>query len=78
MINTRTVEVDFAGVTKKQEVHTRLATALGFPDYYGKNWDAFWDCITSLDATPQKIRVSGLRSLMAELPREATLLKKCL
>ena len=27
------------------ELHERIKIALDFPDYYGKNWDAFWDCI---------------------------------
>ena len=30
------------------EVHERIKEAFGFPDYYGKNWDAMWDCIDFL------------------------------
>lgn len=26
-----------------------IGVAFKFPDYYGNNWDAFWDCITDLD-----------------------------
>lgn len=26
-----------------------LGQALDFPDYYGQNWDAAWDCLTELD-----------------------------
>lgn len=26
-----------------------LGEALDFPDYYGRNWDAAWDCLTELD-----------------------------
>lgn len=26
-----------------------LGTTLAFPDYYGQNWDAAWDCLTELD-----------------------------
>lgn len=25
--------------------HSKLKTIFDFPDYYGKNLDAFWDCI---------------------------------
>ena len=25
------------------EMHERIKTALQFPPYYGRNWDAFWD-----------------------------------
>ena len=27
------------------ELHQRIQEALDFPDFYGKNLDAFWDCI---------------------------------
>jgi hypothetical protein len=26
-----------------------LGEGLAFPDYYGQNWDAAWDCLTELD-----------------------------
>lgn len=78
MTPSRTVEVDVAGLTKEEAVHERLAVAFGFPSYYGKNWDAFWDCVSTLNPMPQKIRIRGLESLANSLPREAALLKKCL
>ena len=28
------------------EIHERIQTALQFPPYYGRNWDAFWDSLT--------------------------------
>ena len=28
------------------EMHERIKTALQFPPYYGRNWDAFWDSLT--------------------------------
>ena len=27
------------------ELHERIRIALDFPEWYGKNWDAFWDMI---------------------------------
>ena len=41
MTALRTVEIDLGGASTKEEVHNRIAQALGFPDYYGRNWDAF-------------------------------------
>jgi ribonuclease inhibitor len=72
-----TVEVDISGLTKKSALHEHLAAVFGFPDYYGKNWDAFWDCVTTLDPMPGKIRIIGMKSLARVLPDEATHLKKC-
>jgi hypothetical protein len=31
----------------ERTVSAKLSDALGFPDFYGRNWDAFWDSITS-------------------------------
>ncbi len=71
------VEVDLGGVTRKEEIHDRFAAALGFPSYYGKNWDAFWDCVTTLDPMPQRIRIKGVSALAGMLPGEVDHLKRC-
>ncbi len=73
-----TVDLNVAGLTNSEEVHARLAAAFSFPDYYGANWDAFWDCVSTLDPIPQKIEIHGMESLSVNLPRDATILKKCL
>lgn len=31
-----------------------LSEELDFPDYFGHNWDALWDCITDLEWIDQK------------------------
>lgn len=33
----------------KQRGHDYLAEALDFPEYYGKNLDALYDCLTQID-----------------------------
>jgi RNAse (barnase) inhibitor barstar len=33
---------------RPDEFHDQLATALNFPDYYGRNWDATHDCFRDL------------------------------
>ncbi|MBQ8163782.1 MAG: barstar family protein [Clostridia bacterium] len=40
--------IDFTMVSSWRDIHTILAREFDFPDYYGRNWDAFWDCITDL------------------------------
>jgi len=73
-----TVDVDLTAAGQQDEVHEQLALALGFPDCYGKNWDAFLDCITTLEAMPRKIRITGMKSLAGAFPLEAALLRKSL
>lgn len=38
--------IDLTGCKYVDELHQRIQDALNFPDYYGKNLDAFWDCIS--------------------------------
>ncbi|GAB3697911.1 barstar family protein [Mariniluteicoccus flavus] len=42
----RTGVVEGAGT--KPEVLAAIGRALSFPDYYGRNLDALWDCLTDL------------------------------
>lgn len=37
------------GILIKEKGHDYIAEALDFPDYYGKNLDALYDCLTEID-----------------------------
>ena len=37
-----------ASTQGKQELLTRFAQGLSFPDYFGRNWDALIDCLSDL------------------------------
>ncbi|MBR6709061.1 MAG: barstar family protein [Clostridia bacterium] len=52
--------IDFSGVTQYAEIHTTIREALDWPDYYGGNWDAFWDCLTDMIGRPIYIEIIGL------------------
>ncbi len=34
--------------TRKRALMQRIAAALGFPDWFGENWDALEDCLTDM------------------------------
>jgi hypothetical protein len=44
--------IDLAGCSDKAEFLVRVAAALGFPAWFGHNWDAFFDCLTDLSWRP--------------------------
>ena len=48
------------------ELHQRFQDALDFPDYYGKNLDAFWDCINR-DCDVDFVTIVGSKSIADEL-----------
>lgn len=36
-------------IEKKDQFLNHAAVAMKFPDHFGKNWDAFYDCLTDLE-----------------------------
>jgi RNAse (barnase) inhibitor barstar len=52
--------IDFSNVEHYLEMHKTIGEALDFPEYYGCNWDAFWDCLTDLLGRPIHIEIIGL------------------
>ena len=69
--------LDVGAITSTEALHKFLFNAFSFPDYYGNNWDAFDECIGEIQM-PAVIDVSGLFVLRTRLPRDASLLMKCL
>ncbi len=43
------VTVDTSRITDWDSFHTVFAEAFGFPDFYGRNMDAWIDCLTCID-----------------------------
>ena len=44
-MSKKTAVLDLTDCKCLSELHSRIKEALNFPDYYGGNWSAFWDCI---------------------------------
>ena len=43
------VRIDARRIVDSDSFHDVFAEAFGFPDFYGRNMDAWIDCLTSLD-----------------------------
>ncbi len=69
--------LDVSEVATSRQLHETLAEQLGFPDYYGHNWDAFWDVLHDVEM-PRHLVFSGWGALKERLPRDAALLRECL
>ncbi|KAA0980600.1 barstar family protein [Pseudomonas sp. ANT_J28] len=78
MTRIQVVGIELGEVTSSRELHSTLRDALGFPGWYGCNWDAFWDAITGLVQMPAQLKISGWVNLSKRLPRDAELMQKCL
>jgi RNAse (barnase) inhibitor barstar len=58
--------LDLSNCKYALEMHERFKTALNFPEHYGRNWDAFWDCIMC-DSSVEYIEIYGENSIANEL-----------
>jgi RNAse (barnase) inhibitor barstar len=75
-MDSEIIDVDLRGAAKREDLQEQLALALGFPVYNGRNWDAFWDCLTTLETMPRQIRIKGIKAMSESFPLEAALLRK--
>jgi RNAse (barnase) inhibitor barstar len=44
--------IDLGGCVDKDELLRRIAVALSFPQWFGGNWDALFDCLADLSWRP--------------------------
>lgn len=77
MSRLQMVKIDLSEVASADELHHLLRDALGFPGWYGCNWDAFWDAITGLVEMPERLRILGWDMLSKRFPEDAKLMQKC-
>ena len=62
----KVILLDLTGCKYLGELHQRIKKAFDFPDWYGENWDAFWDLLREpVDKTYVEVR--GINSLPKEL-----------
>lgn len=58
--------IDFTNCKYTRELHQQIQKALNFPDYYGKNLDALWDCLNR-DCDVDFVTIIGSKSVPADL-----------
>ena len=63
-IKENPVIIDFSSC-RPEEIHTMLKEKFGFPEYYGRNLDALWDCLRDLVSDEKKysVKIYGYNSL---------------
>ena len=57
------IHIDFSLCRYPDDVHEKIKTCFGFPDHYGKNWDALWDCLRDFALSEQEERDVVIRGL---------------
>ncbi len=59
------IELDLTGCKYLDEIHEKIRVAFDFPEWYGKNWSAFWDLLWS-ECDADKVVIKGEGSLPQE------------
>ena len=72
------VEIDVSNVRNVYELHSLLKEKLGFPNFYGMNWNAFWDSITGLVEMPKILVLLGWNNIEVNFPDDANIMSNLL
>ena len=67
------IELDLHGIGNPKDVHRYLAAAMDFPEYYGNNLDALYDCLTEI-CDDTCVGIQGMGAIKDE--RFAIMLRK--
>lgn len=60
------IHLDLTDCKYLGELHQRIKTTFGFPEYYGENWHAFRDAFITV-GLPEKIVIHGENTLPESL-----------
>ena len=66
--------LDFGEITTIPELHRYLKDVFSFPDYYGNNMDALWDCLSCCYDASTTIELRNLDVLRNNLEDTAQIL----
>jgi len=87
-MDVKIVTVPVSEIKDWDTFHTVFARAFGFPDYYGRNMNAWIDCMTSLDDTGNSevsvvegglvvIRIDSAAEFAARCPEQYKAIVEC-
>ena len=73
----KTIVLDLTGCKSLWDIHERIRKAFDFPDWYGRNWSAFWDLLWS-ECDAEKVIIRGEKTLHPEYEKHLQTLHKIL
>lgn len=71
------IELDLTGCNTLYELHERIRIAFGFPEWYGKNWSAFWDLLWS-ECDADRVIIKGEHTLSKDFDKPLSVMHKIL
>jgi RNAse (barnase) inhibitor barstar len=68
--------LDLTSITTKADLHELFKTTLGFPEWYGPSWDAFWDSATAIVQMPPTLTLTHWQEFARHCPRDFSILQQ--
>ena len=71
------IELDISNCYNLYELHARIRQAFNLPEWYGNNWDAFWDMMRS-ECDVDKVIIKGEHTMPKEYSEELAIMHEVL
>lgn len=68
--------IDLTGIRTKAAIHQLFKEQLGFEDWYGPSWDAFWDSIVAVVEMPPVLTLTHWEEFAEACPRDMAILRQ--
>ncbi|KUG09591.1 barstar family protein [Solirubrum puertoriconensis] len=68
--------IDLSGITNEAAIHQLFKEKLDFPEWYGENWDAFWDSIVAVVELPEHLNIINWEDFARHCPRDMQILQR--
>ncbi|AII51079.1 barstar family protein [Hymenobacter sp. APR13] len=68
--------LDLTGITSKAAIHQLFKEELGFEEWYGPSWDAFWDSIVAIVEMPPVLTLTNWEEFARCCPRDMQILRQ--
>ena len=75
-MNYAVIKIDSAAITDWDTFHDAFSDACDFPDYYGRNMNAWIDCVSDI-AAPFVLRIQEAASLRERCPEIYAAIVEC-
>lgn len=73
----RLVRIDCDRITDDGSLHDTFSDAFGFPGFYGRNMDAWIDCMTRLDEDMSDVRIDQGQVVTLQLDNYRNFKQRC-
>jgi ribonuclease inhibitor len=70
------VTINLSGIESKVAIHEAFKQQLGFPNWYGPSWDAFWDAIIAVVKMPDEVILRNWQDFAQACPKDMLILRQ--